>query len=269
MSRHCTAGWHPAADWKSALVVLAILLAAPAHAADPKPATIAEIVTHLQAARNTTDFRATGRLVRIEPTGERKNYQFSMRAQAVSGTVRMFCEITDPASARIRVLLENPPTGRALIRTGHPGDRTPADLPFERWSDRFLDTDYAYEDLLENQIIWHNQTLVREEKYGARDCYVIKSEPGSSDRTHYSSVTTWIDREILYPVKSEKVAKGSGAVKEFIYYGLRKSRGVWSASQIECKTRNRPGSTLLIVNRGAELTKFDPSAFDPSLLIKP
>ena len=266
MTHQCRAGSvaHALLRAASTLVSTLGLLAA----ADSKP-TIAEIVTHLQAARNATDFRATGRLVRIEPSGDRRNYQFSMRAQAVSGTVRMFCEITDPDSSRIRVLLDNPPTGRALIRTGHPGDRASAELPFERWNERFLDTDYAYEDLLENQVLWHTQTLVQEAKYGARDCYVVKSEPAASDRTHYSSVTTWIDREILYPVKAEKVAKGWGAVKEFVYYGLRKSRGIWSASQIECKTRTRPGSTLLIVNRGAELTKFDPSAFDPGLLIKP
>jgi Outer membrane lipoprotein-sorting protein len=244
------------------------LLGGPLLAGDTRPSTVADIVARLQAARNATDFRATGRLVRIEG-GQRKNYQISMRGRATPGVLRMFCEVTDPSPSRIRLLLESPATGRAQIRTGHAGDRAPSDLPFERWNERLLDTDFAYEDLFESQFTWRNQTLLEETKYGARACFVVRSEPGAADRTHYSAVTTWLDREIYYPVKVEKTAKGSGVVKEFIYYGLRQSRGVWSASQIECKTKGRPGSTLLIISRGSELTKFEPSAFDPALLIKP
>jgi len=48
----------------------------------------------------------------------------------------------------------------------------------------------------------------------------------------------------------EKTVKGTGAVKEFTFYGLRHNGGVWSASQVEEKTRGQAGSTLLIVDRG-------------------
>ena len=58
-------------------------------------------------------------------------------------------------------------------------------------------------------------------------------------------------------------------MKEFIYYGLRQVRGVWSASQIECKVAGKPGSSLLIINRGAEKPHLDRTAFDPALLTKP
>lgn len=40
-------------------------------------------------------------------------------------------------------------------------------------------------------------------------------------------------------------------MKEFTYFGLRHEGGVWSASQVEEKLRDSPGSTLLIVDRGS------------------
>ncbi len=100
---------------------------------------------------------------------------------------------------------------------------------------------------------------------------VLRSEPGPGDETHYASVTAWLDRQIYYPVKVEKVVKISGEVKEFIYYGLRQVRGVWSASQIECKVSGKAGSSLLIINRGAENPHLDrlgvrPRTFDQTLI---
>jgi hypothetical protein len=49
----------------------------------------------------------------------------------------------------------------------------------------------------------------------------------------------------------EKTLKGSGTVKQFTYFGLRQTHGVWSATQVEAKIRGRAGSTLLIIDRGS------------------
>ena len=104
--------------------------------------------------------------------------------------------------------------------------------------------------------------------FGARPSVVLKSFPGPQDKTHYSTVTSWLDREILYPLKEVKVAKVTGTVREFVFYGLRQSKGVWSASQIECKTVGKPGSSLLIITRGSAVANSADSSFDPTRLIK-
>jgi hypothetical protein len=238
-------------------------------AAELKTATIAEVMAKIQALRAATDFRATGRIVRVTGSGERKAYQVSMKGKWFADGLRILCEVHDPAPSRVRVLLETNPAGKAMIRTGHAGDRTPREIPFESWGESLLDSDLSYEDMIESHFLWRNQTLVKEEKYGARNCYMVRSEPGASDRSHYSSVTSWLDQEILFPVKVEKVTNGSGSVKEFIYYGLRESSGMWSASQIEVRIKGRPDSTLLIFNRGSAKANLNASDFLPALLIKP
>ena len=231
-------------------------------------ATQEEVLARLRALRDATDYTASGRLVRVSPSGERTSYQIAFRAHAFPDGLRVFCEVTSPAPARVRMLLFIPPHGPAKIRTGHPGDPASKDLPAEKWDEGLLGTDLTYEDLLEDYPLWQRQNVLREERYGERTCVVLRSEPGPGGKSHYASVISWLDREIYYPVKVEKVVKTSGAVKEFIYYGLRQVRGVWSSSQIECKVAGKSGSSVLIINRGAEKPHLDRSAFDTALLTK-
>ncbi len=248
-----------------ALALAGPLLAAQSSAAPSLPTLLARV----RAVRDAADFRATGRLVSVLPSGQRKNYQLALRARSFAGVLNLFCEVTDPPAARVRLLLESRPSGDNLIRLGHAGDPALRELPFERWGEALLGTAFSYEDLLDTQFLWRNQTLAGETRYGARDCFILRSTPGPADRTHYSSVTTWLDRASAFPVKIEKTLRLSGSVKEFLYYGLRQSKGVWSASQIECRVQGQPGSSLLIVSRGAEKTNLAEREFDPALLIRP
>src|SRR6202008_5045990 len=128
-----------------------------------------------------------------------------------------------------------------------PGEKAASMLPCERWNDSLVGTDFSYEDMVESQFFWKNQELLAPEKSGARDSFVIKSKSGSQDRTYYDSVTSWIDRGILYPVHVVKTLRGTGQQKEFIYYGLRQIGGVWSASQVEAKRQGKPGSSILVM----------------------
>jgi hypothetical protein len=231
--------------------------------------TIQELRTRLETVRAATDFRATGRLIRVAASGERRSYRVSLRARWFERGLKTFCAVTDPPADRVRLLLEVPASGPASIREGHAGGRGPLTLPFERWGNPLLGTAFAYEDLLENQFQWRSQEVTGEVSYGARLCYLVKSVPDAEDHSEYAMVASWLDHESLYPVHVEKTVRSSRAIKEFVYYGLRQSKGIWSASQVEVKMRGRPGSSLLIIARGAEKANVPAGEFEPGLLTKP
>ena len=235
-----------------AVSAAALVLALPA--AQGVRANAADVHTVLAAPRErvqTADFRASGHLVRVDANGTRISYGLTINAHWFPGVLRMLVDVASPASAREHVLLEMRPTGETTIRIAHPGDKKPAVLPFDKWSDGPLSGGFSYEDFLEPQYFWPGQTVVEETKFGARDCDVLKSTPGVADRKHYAEIRSWLDHGIGFPVYVEKTMKETRAVKEFTYFGLRHDSGVWSASQVEVKTRGHAGSTLLIIDRGS------------------
>jgi hypothetical protein len=254
-----------------ATLAAAMVFAVPANATDAH----AVLATPRQNVEKA-DFRASGHLVRVDASGARTSYGISIKAHWFPGVLRVLVEIVPPANAsakagpdaRAHILLDMRPNGQNSIQIAHPGDKAPAALPFDKWSEGPLGDGFSYEDFLEQQYFWPEQTVVEEAKFGARDCDVLKSMPSAEDRTHYAAIKTWLDRSIGFPVYVEKTLKGSATVKEFTYYGLRHDGGVWSANQVEAKVRGHAGSTLLIVDRGSAKANLGIGDFSPEQLTR-
>jgi hypothetical protein len=208
------------------------------------------------------DYRATGRLTRVEADGKRTSYKFVGKARWFPDGLRLLVEITGPGSEKTTLLLHMTVSGHVTIEAMLPGQKAASVLPFEHWNDPLVGTDFSYEDMVENQFFWKNQQLLPPEKYGARDCFVLKSKSGSEDLTNYDSVTSWIDRSILFPVHVVKTLRGTGQQKEFIYYGLRQVGGAWSASQVEAKLQGKPGSSMLAIEGGSGKANLGRKDFD-------
>ncbi len=220
------------------------------------------ILTQIRQHTETADFRATGRLVRVAANGERTNYKLSMKGHWFPDGLRLLYDITGPDAKRTRLLLHMTATGATTVEIVQPGASTPTALSPEHWRDAVLGTDFSYEDLIEGQFFWKNQDFQAPAKYGARDCFVLKSMPSAEDRSQYGSVTSWIDRQIFYPVHVTKTVRGTGEQKDFTYFGLRQNGGVWSASQLEVKMQGKPGSSLLVIERGSPKAKLARKDFD-------
>jgi len=241
------------------LVLLSLVHPLRAIAADPGLETV---LTGSRQRIEKLDYRMTGRLTRVEGDGKRTNYRFVAKAHWFPDGLRLLCEISGPGSQKTSLLLHMSVSGQVTIQTLHPGEKTASVLPFERWNDPLVGTDFSYEDMVENQFFWKNQELLAPEKYGVRDCFVLKSRPGSQDRTHYDSATSWIDRGILFPVHVVKTFHGTEPQKEFIYYGLRQVGGLWSATQVEAKLQGKPGSSILVIEAGSGKANLGRKDFD-------
>jgi hypothetical protein len=272
LSRNRKSGRTPEARWANCafrtiqasialLVLLSLLHPSRASAANP------DLETVLAGSRQRIeklDYRATGRLTRVEGNGKRTSYKFVGKARWFPDGLRLLCEILGPGSEKTSLVVHMSISGHVTIEAVLPGEKAASVLPFERWNDPLVGTDFSYEDMVESQFFWKNQKLLAPEKYGARDCFVLESMPGPQDRTYYDSVTSWIDRSILYPVHEMKKVRGTGQQKEFLYYGLRQVGGAWSASQVEAKLQGKPGSSTLVIEGGSGKAHLGRKDFDIS-----
>jgi len=270
LSRSRKFGRYPDARWANCavgtiqasialLVLLSLMHPSRAFAVNPE---LDPVLTGSRQRIQSLDYRVTGRITRVEGDGKRTSYKFIGKAHWFPDGLRLLSVFSGPGSEKTSVLLHMSASGRLTIEAVLPGEKAASALPFERWNDPLVGTDFSYEDMVENQLFWTNQQLTAPEKYGARDCFVLKSTPGPQDRTHYGSVTSWIDRGILFPVHVVKTLRGTGQQKEFVYYGLRQIDGAWSASQVEAKLQGKPGSSMMVIEGGSGKAKLGLKDFD-------
>jgi len=245
-----------------ALLVLSSLLhPSRAFAANPDLETV---LTGSRQRIEKLDYRATGRLTRVEADGKRTSYKFVAKAHWFPDGLRLLFETWGPGSEKTSLLLHMSVSGHVTIEAILPGAKASSVLPFERWNDPLVGTDFSYEDMVESPFFWKNQDLLTPEKYGARDCFVLKSVPSAQDHSYYDSVTSWIDRSILYPVRVVKTLRGTEQQKEFIHYGLRQVGGAWSATQVEAKLQGKAGSSMLVIEGGSPKANLGRKDFDIS-----
>jgi hypothetical protein len=241
------------------LVILSLVHPSKVFAANP------DLETVLNGSRDRIeklDYRATGRLTKVEGVGKRTTYKFLGKARWFPDGLRLLCEISGPGGEKTTILIHMTAGGHVTIEARLPGEKELKLLPFEHWNDSLVGTDFSYEDMVENQFFWKNQQLLAPEKYGVRDCFVLKSASGSQDQSYYDFVTSWIDRNILFPVHVVKTLHKTGQQKEFIYYGLRQVAGAWSASQVEAKLVGKSGSSMLAIEGGSGKANLQRKDFD-------
>ncbi|MBI4846963.1 MAG: outer membrane lipoprotein-sorting protein [Nitrospirae bacterium] len=81
-------------------------------------------------------------------------------------------------------------------------------------SSSFVGSDFTYEDVSGRDIEDDTHEIVKEEKLGANDCFVIKSAPKKAD-VDYSYKLSWIDKGNFLPLKDEYYDKKGGLYRVF------------------------------------------------------
>ena len=88
----------------------------------------------------------------------------------------------------------------------------------------FVGSDFTYEDVSGRDLSEDTHTLVKEDKYNGKDCYVVKSTPKAADM-EYSYKLSWIDKTDFLPLKEEYYDKRGGLYKVFTADEIRSVKG--------------------------------------------
>ncbi len=88
----------------------------------------------------------------------------------------------------------------------------------------FVGSDFTYEDVSGRDIEDDTHALTKEEKLGAKDCYLIKSTPKAAD-VDYSYKLSWIDKSTFLPLKEEYYDKRGELYKVFAADEIKDVKG--------------------------------------------
>jgi hypothetical protein len=229
-----------------------LFLAAACAAQTAAPAgSLKSILASARARVEKSDVRASGHLIEVTANGTRISNSLALASHSFPDGLRTMITVTTPDHTRARYLLLQNTSGHATIEALRKGETTPVKLPPEHWGEGVAGTLFYPEDFADGQFFWAKQTVLPPAKYGARDCFVLKSEPGSGQPTQYASVTTWIDQKTGSPVYVEAVPKTGGPSKQFVFFDLEHIGGLWLSRQVEAKLAGKPGSTILLIDHGS------------------
>ncbi len=222
--------------------------------------SLKSILASARARVEQSDVRASGRLVQVAANGARTNNALALASHSFPDGLRTLITVTTPDHTRVRYLLTQDQTGHASIEAFRKGDKAPVKLAPDHWGEGVAGTLFYPEDFANGQFFWAKQTVLPPAKYGARDCFVLRSEPGPGQPTQYASVTSWLDQKSGAPVYVEAVPKNGSPTKQFVFFDLEQIGGLWLSRQVEAKLAGQPGSSILLIDRGsphAHLTRKD------------
>lgn len=99
----------------------------------------------------------------------------------------------------------------------------------------FMGTDFTYGDMQSRKVEEDNHSLLREERFGGRECYVIESVPKAPEDSQYSKRVQWVAKDIWVPLKAEFYDKQGAHLKTMVVEELEKVQGYWTtmASRME------------------------------------
>lgn len=78
----------------------------------------------------------------------------------------------------------------------------------------FVGSDFSYEDVSGRNLNEDSHSLVKEERLGSKDCFVVKSTPKAGD-VEYSYKLSWIDKTDFLPLKEEYYDRRGDQYKVF------------------------------------------------------
>ncbi|MBI5204893.1 MAG: outer membrane lipoprotein-sorting protein [Nitrospirae bacterium] len=132
----------------------------------------------------------------------------------------------------------------------------------------FVGSDFTYEDVSGRDLQEDNHTIVKEEKLGAKDCYVVKSAPKAGD-VDYSYKLSWVDKVTLLPLKEEYYDKRGELFKVFSADEVKDIKGFPTVTKKKMKNLQSGHSTEVTYIKSDYNIGIEDSLFSERFLKQP
>ena len=116
----------------------------------------------------------------------------------------------------------------------------------------FMGSDFSYSDMgtTGSSVDDSTQTVLREEKYNGRNCFVVESIPNAGTDNNYGKYITWVDKLSWLTLKVEFYSKdGRVHIKELNSENITQENGHWFAKKITMETLESGHKTLLDIRQ--------------------
>lgn len=135
---------------------------------------------------------------------------------------------------------------------------------------RFMGTDFSYEDLRPENLSLHSYNLAGSEAVDGQDCFMIEALPANdkeAEESGYSKRKLWIRKDISYTVKREFYDKKNQLEKVQTDRKLVNVKGsIWRANEVEMRDMQAGSKTLVVIETRAQDKGLKESLFTAAAL---
>jgi len=132
-------------------------------------------------------------------------------------------------------------------------------------TERFVESDFTYEDLQPEGLDGHTYTLVRTETADGRPCHIVEAKPKSA--SGYARREIAVDAERWLPLRTRYFDADGKLLKTQLAAAIRQHEGrFWRPDRIEMADHRRDHKTLLIIQSRAINKGIDPGHFTERFL---
>jgi outer membrane lipoprotein-sorting protein len=175
------------------------------------------------------DFKARVLMKLVSKGGQERVREMAMLRKnygAMGGEQKYFMYFYQPADVKDMTFMVHKHPGRDADRWLFvPAISMVRRIAARDKSSSFVGSDFTYEDISGRNLEDDAHTAIKEEKLGAKDCVVIKSEPKAGD-VDYSYKLSWIDKASFLPLKEEYYDKRGELARVFIADEVKDVKGV-------------------------------------------
>jgi hypothetical protein len=132
----------------------------------------------------------------------------------------------------------------------------------------FVGSDFTYEDVSGRNLEEDTHSIVKEEKAGGKDSYVIKSTPKAGDM-EYSYKMSWIDKATFLPHKEEYYDKRGELYKVFTAIEIKDIKGFPTITKRTMKNLQSGHMTEVTYSKADYSIGIDDNLFSERFLKQP
>ncbi|MBI3014224.1 MAG: outer membrane lipoprotein-sorting protein [Candidatus Tectomicrobia bacterium] len=133
----------------------------------------------------------------------------------------------------------------------------------------FVGSDFSYEDVSGREPEEDTHKLLREEKIGERDAYVVESIPKDPAREDFSRKLSWIDRTTWLPLKVEHSDRRGDRARVFTAEETENVQGFWTITKRLMKNAQSGHWTEVVFKNVRYNLKLSPDLFSERALRAP
>ncbi len=138
--------------------------------------------------------------------------------------------------------------------------------------DRFVGSDFFYEDMRRVRIKDYGYTLLRSEKMGGKDCWVLEALPKTpklKKESPYSKRHLWMQKDTQFVVKQRLFDRRQRPLKEMVFKDLVRVKGsAIRANKIVVRDIQRKHQTILLTQKRSADLRISESFFSKHKISK-